>query len=173
MAKDSKGSKKQADRERETAGPEQSGREARRTTKGRFLPGTSGNPQGRPPRNRASLLMEDLMDGQAAALAEKAIEMALAGDVLALRLCIDRILPARKERHMVIQLPTPATAEGITAGFGKVVEALTNGELTPTETNSASMLLENARRTLETTDLARRIDELEERVNVHSGYGSA
>ncbi len=77
MTKDSKGSKKQADRERETAGPEQSGREARRSTKGRFLPGASGNPQGRPPRNRASLLMEELMDGQAAVLAEKAIEVAL------------------------------------------------------------------------------------------------
>jgi hypothetical protein len=164
MAEARKSSKKQVVTEKLGGGADCGDFEVRRSRKGRFVRGASGNPEGRPPRNRASLLMEGLMDGRATALAEKAIEMALAGDVLALRLCIDRILPARKERHMVIQLPAPATAEGITAGFGKVVEALTNGELTPTETNSASMLLENARRTLETTDLARRIDEIEERI---------
>jgi hypothetical protein len=46
-----------------------------------------GNPKGRPrgTRNRAGLLMEDLLDGRAKALTEKAIEKALTGDVFALR----------------------------------------------------------------------------------------
>lgn len=139
---------------------------AERGGDGRFLSGVSGNLLGRPPgsRNRASVLVEDLLDGRAQALAQKAIKMALDGNVLALRLCLERLAPPRRERHMLLELPPPATAQGITAGFGTVVGAIANGELTPSETKSASDLLENARRALETTDLAQRIEELEKAV---------
>jgi hypothetical protein len=44
-----------------------------------------------------------------------------------------------------------------------VVEALASGDPTPSETSSVAELLESARRAIETTDLARRILELEER----------
>lgn len=137
----------------------------RRGDQGRFLPGASGNPQGRPQgsRNRIPLLVEGMLDGRAEAITEKLVELALKGDVAALRLCLDRLLPARRERHLTLELPNPATAQDIMAGFGRVVEALTRGELTPSETNSAAALLESARRALETTDLERRIEELEER----------
>jgi hypothetical protein len=132
---------------------------------GRFLPGTSGNSKGKVTgtRNHATLLAENLLDGQIEALAGKAVELALAGDVPALRLCLERLLPVRRERSLTLQLPNPATAQDIMAGFGCVVEALARGELTPSETNSAAALLESARRALETTELARRIEELEER----------
>jgi len=52
----------------------------KRGANGQFLRGASGNPQGRPlgSRNRASLLMEDLLDGRAKALTEKAETSALA-----------------------------------------------------------------------------------------------
>jgi len=46
----------------------------------------------------------------------------------------------------------------------RVVEALASGDLTPSETSSVAELLESARRAIETTDLARRIAELEERL---------
>jgi hypothetical protein len=125
---------------------------------GRFRPGVSGNPHGRPQgsRDRASVLAEQLLDGRAQALAEKAVELALGGDVTALRLCLERLLPVRRERSLTLQLPSPMTAEDITAGFARVVEALTRGELTPSET----------------TDLARRIEELEERAEDGAQQGA-
>ncbi len=134
---------------------------------GRFLPGASGNRRGRPlgSRNRASLMVEQLLEERAQALGEKAVEMTLAGDSRALRLCLERLLPAQRERHLLVELPQPATAEDVTAGFRRVVEALTEGQLTPSETNSVASLLESARRALETTELDRRIRELEARLS--------
>jgi len=153
--------------------PRTGARRSKRGANGQFVRGKSGNPKGRPhgSRNRASLLMEDLLDGRAKALTEKAIEKALAGDVFALRLCLDRMMPVRRERSLTLQLPAPAAAQDITAGFEKVVEALAHGELTPSETSALAELLESARKALETTDLARRIEELEARAEEAEEYG--
>ena len=65
-----------------------------------FQKGQSGNPDGRPKgsRNATTLALETLLDGQATALTQKAIDLALIGDMAALRICMDRILPPRKDR---------------------------------------------------------------------------
>jgi hypothetical protein len=74
--------------------------------------GQSGNPYGRPrgARNRATVAAERLLHGEADALTRKAIELATDGDTTALRLCIERILPARKDRpvtcHELRRSPT-------------------------------------------------------------------
>ena len=66
---------------------------------GRFEKGRSGNPAGKPPgaRNRATLAAEKLLDGEAEALTRKAIERAKEGDGVALKMCLDRIIPVRRE----------------------------------------------------------------------------
>jgi len=71
-----------------------------RDGRGRFRKGKSGNPAGRPPGsvNRSTRAAIQLLDGEAEALTRKAIELALAGDPMALRLCLDRIVGVRRGR---------------------------------------------------------------------------
>ncbi len=110
-----------------TTGPEQ----GRRGGDGRFAPGASGNPRGRPPgaRNRASLAAEALLAGEAEALTRKAVELALGGDLVALRLCLERVLPPARERPLRVDLPLERATDA-DAAMQAVVAALRAGELT-------------------------------------------
>jgi hypothetical protein len=65
--------------------------------------GNAGRPNGA--RHRVTLAAEALLDGEGEMLTRKAIELALAGDPTALRLCLDRILPPRRERPITFKLP--------------------------------------------------------------------
>ena len=62
------------------------------------------------------MLAEALLDGEAEALTRKAIEKALAGDGVALRLCLERVLPARKERPISFSMPAIASADDAARG---------------------------------------------------------
>ena len=52
-----------------------------------------------------TLAMEALLDGESEALTRKAIGLALGGDITALRLCLDRVLPPRKDRPINFEMP--------------------------------------------------------------------
>ena len=65
-----------------------------------FEKGRSGNPAGRRPgsRNKATLAAAALLAGESEALTRTAVDLALAGDPTAMRLCIERVLPPCRER---------------------------------------------------------------------------
>jgi len=131
-----------------------------------FTPGCSGNPAGRPKgaRNRSTLALATLLDGQAEALTQKAIDLALAGDMAALRLCLDRILPARKDRPVSIEMPTINTAEDAKAASAALLAAVAAGSLTPSEAAEIGKLVDSYLKAIETTEVLRRLEKLEKRL---------
>jgi hypothetical protein len=128
-----------------------------------FQKGQSGNPNGRPKgaRNKATLAMETLLEGEADRLARKAVEMALAGDTTALRLCLERIMPARKDRPVTFALPKLETTADAVKATAALVEAVASGDITPAEAAELSKLVEGFIRAVEVHDIQVRLERLE------------
>jgi hypothetical protein len=132
-------------------------------TTGQFSKGVSGNPAGRPPgsRNKSTLLWEEMLDGQAPALLQKVIDLALKGDPTALRLCLERISPPRKERLIDLSLPRITEGRHASAALTSILSAAAEGRITPGEAETLARTVEIHTRIIETEDLARRLDGLE------------
>jgi Family of unknown function (DUF5681) len=128
-----------------------------------FEKGKSGNPNGRPKgsRNATTLALETLLDGQAEALTQKAIDLALTGDIPALRLCLDRILPPRKDRPVSFELPSITSAKDAAAVVSSVLAAVAAGEMTPTDAAEVGKLIDSYVKSYETAELAERLERLE------------
>jgi hypothetical protein len=128
-----------------------------------FEKGRSGNPAGRRTgsRNRTTLAAATLLAGEAEALTRKAVEMALAGDPTAMRLCIERVLPPCRERTVKFSLPAtesvrtgenrgPSSRE-VSLAMNAVTSALAQGEITPSEAEKIAGVVETFVRAIETT----------------------
>ena len=134
--------------------------------KGYFMPfekGESGNPAGRPrgARNRATLLMQNLLADDAEAIGRKAIEMAIAGDLAAIRLCMDRLAPVRKDEPVAFELPPIEKPADIVAATASIVAAVAAGELTPSQAAEVSKVIDVHVRALESKGFDERLTKLE------------
>jgi hypothetical protein len=129
--------------------------------------GQSGNPAGKPKgtRHKATLAMEALLDGEVESLTRKAVEMALKGDTTVLRLCLDRIAPARRDRPVTFDLPELRTAGDAVKAASAILDAVSAGHVTPGEAAELGKLVEAFARTLEIAELEGRISRLENRTN--------
>jgi hypothetical protein len=134
-------------------------RKSGRNTDGTFGPGNPGKPKGT--RHKATQAVLALLDGDAERLTRQAVTMALEGDTTALRLCLERIAPPRKDVAVTFDLPRMEAANDAAKAAGAVLGAVANGELTPTEAAHIMALVETYRRTLETTEIEARIAALE------------
>jgi len=137
------------------------GSETGRTRAGRFAAGNPGRPKGA--RHKATVAALAMLDGQAKALTQRAVDLALAGDTTALRLCMERLLPPRKDAPIVFTLPAMQSAGDAAKAAGAVVVAVAAGDLTPTEGAAIMGLLEAFRKALETSELESRLAALEAR----------
>ena len=130
-----------------------------RNTAGQFSMGNSGRPKGS--RNKATLAIESLLQGQAEALTQTRGTKALEGDGVALRLCMDRIAPAPKDQPVSFSLPQMNNALDASEAAGSVLNAVSNGELTPIEATRVMGLIDSYRQTLELTEIEERLQALE------------
>lgn len=130
-----------------------------------FEKGRSGNPSGRPQgsRNKVTLAVEELLDGQAETLTQKAVDMALEGDTTAMRLCLERLCPPRKDRPVSFALPSIESSADAKDAMAALVTAVAGGDVTPTEAQTVAAVIEVQRRVMETEDHEKRLRALEEK----------
>ena len=107
--------------------------------------------------NQATRDAAVLLSGEAGTLTRKAIELALAGDILALRLCIDRIIAPQREQPIAFLMPPIGKAGdlggagGLAAAMNAVTAAAAMGAMTPAEAASLAQVLEAHARIVELT----------------------
>ena len=135
-----------------------------RKQRGRPFPkGHSGNPDGKPrgARHRVTRAAEQLLDGEAEALTRKAIEMAIAGETTALRLCLERIIAPRRDRPVRFTLPKLGSADDAAKAMAAITSAVARGDLTPSDAGELSRLVEVFVKSLEAADFEKRLQALE------------
>ncbi len=129
-------------------------------TRGRpFAPGNGGKPRGA--RHKTTLAIEALLDGEAETLTRKAIELAKAGDMQALRLCMDRLAPPRKDRSIAFEMPSIATVDDLPAATRAIMDAVSVGDITPSEAAELGKLVDAHVRAIEVSDISKRLEALE------------
>ena len=131
--------------------------------KGRFKPGQSGNPKGRPKGalNKTTLAALELLNSETKAITRKAIDMALNGDMQALKLCLERIIPVRKESPVNAKIHIPKSIEDLPFITGKIIKLVSQGKILPSEGEKLSKLVENHIKAIEIINIEKRLSKLE------------
>jgi len=127
-----------------------------------FQKGVSGNPSGRPQgsRSKATIATLTLLEGECEALTRKAVELALDGDIQALRICLDRITPTLKATSKPIAARLPAGGS-LAEQAANVYEAARLGKITTDEATALMGLIQGQIKIKELTDMEIRMAKLE------------
>jgi hypothetical protein len=131
-----------------------------------FQKGQSGNPAGRRrgSRNKQTIAAEKLFEEDAEELVKIAIDLAKAGDIAALRLCLDRICAPQRHRPVPFDMPQLARAADAVGAMSALVEGITTGELSAPEAAELAKVIQGFTQALGTTDHDKRIADLERRM---------
>lgn len=133
----------------------------------KFEKGKSGNPAGRPKgsRNRATLLALAAMEGELEGVVKSVIDAAKKGDMTAARLVVDKLIPATKDRPLEMTLPEVKDLAGCKDAQASILAAVATGEITLSQGEQLSNLIDSQRRSMETEDVLSRLKAIEDRLN--------
>jgi hypothetical protein len=100
-----------------------------------FQPGQSGNPAGRPPgaRNKVNRSMEPVFQAHGEAIIERLVEHAKEANPVALRLCLERLVPLGKHRQVGFQLPSMEKSDDVRAAIATIHGGVASGEVSSGE----------------------------------------
>jgi hypothetical protein len=127
-----------------------------------FQPGNTagcGRPKGA--RNKINQVLQDILDQHSEGVLRKTVILALQGNGLALRLLLERIMPARREALIRINLPATRSMADIDKAHDVVLQCIAAGQITPGEGETLSRILEARRLMIESVEFEAKIASLE------------
>ena len=132
-----------------------------------FQKGQSGNPAGRPrgALNRATVLAQTLLSERAESIAGKVIELAERGDMTALRVCMDRLVPVIKHQPIAVELPPIEKPADSVDAAASIAAAVAAGELTATEAAELAKVVDVYVRALDSKGFDERLSKLENEIS--------
>jgi len=120
----------------------------------------SGRPTGS--RNKTTQAAQGLLSEYAEPVTKKCLTMAMHGDSTAMRLVMERILPARRSAPLQFKLPKMESLSDIPKGAQAILTAVAKGRLTMDEGDRLMALLERYGRVLETIVILPRLEAVEQ-----------
>jgi hypothetical protein len=130
-----------------------------------FEPGNKlgrGRPKGS--RNQIALEREALINQYSPPVVRKCVSDALKGDRIAMRLCMERMVPPARQPTNAFKLPPIRSAADVPRASAAVIKAAAAGDLTPQEAESFLRMLQTHVQLQESIALALRVQTLEGRV---------
>lgn len=134
-----------------------------RNPAGQFVSGYAPKTKspGAPRGPRASDQIRTLIEPHREALIARAVELALAGDPQALKLCLERLAPIPRQEAEKIIIPDLASAPTFSAKCEAVVGAIAGGHIAPEDGERILRMLDTYRRAHAVDNLERRVAQLE------------
>jgi hypothetical protein len=143
--------------------PESPPADSAKTHPGRFKPGQSGNPAGKPKGTRAAIYAQ--LDGLAAAagpeILQALVDKAKEGDARAADILLRRAWPERKGRPLRFSMPELSGPAGLVEAMSAVTAGVANGDLTPDEATAIASVVEIHRKVIVAEDHEARLQALE------------
>ena len=131
--------------------------------RGRFQPGQSGNPKGRPQgsRHKATMAALALLGNDLEAITQALIEKAKAGKSWAIKLVIDKLIPNAKDQPVTFRLPRMEGAHDLRQALSGILTAISKGKLTPDEGQAVAAVLNGLGLALIVEELETQLEHLQ------------
>lgn len=132
--------------------------EIRRGDGGKWKAGQSGNPKGRPPK--ATQELKQLIGSRQPELIETTVQMALQGDMQAMKLLLERVLPPLKASAAPVNIELPENGS-LSDNARAILAAAANGQMPGDVAAQLIAGIGNIARVVEIDELNERLEALE------------